>query len=117
MASMHWAKAPYKKLKHSEYLSHTGTNLNQFQKLKDKITQYLDKDTKSGKSYIHFDPQILKIPIKNTFELKVNHYVMTKKHDSKNPKYDFEEFAEKYEIPQSRQNKYKFKKLISSICL
>lgn len=115
MASMDWAKAPYQQLTHAEYVNYTGTRLNQFKKLKTEMIRFLESDKKNGKSYIKFDESIFKIPIKHTYELQVYHYVITKRHDSKHPLYDFNEFVERYSVSDSRDSKHKFKKIIKNL--
>lgn len=114
MASLDWAKAPYQHLTHAEYVGYTGTRLNQFKKLKTEMIRFLESDKKS-RSYIKFDESILKIPIKNTYELQVYHYVITKRHDSKHPTYDFKQFVERYSVSNSRDSKHKFYKIIKSL--
>lgn len=116
IASMYWAKAPYYTLKHTDYKKKTGSRLNNFEEMKVKMIEAIEStESRVTKSYIQFDPDILKIPTKNTFQLKVKHYVTTKQHDSKKPAYTFEEFAGKYNVTITRKNKYKFNKIIKSL--
>lgn len=96
----------------TEYRQWTGRRLNRFKESVKKIEEQLDKIPQS-KSYIRVPDKFFKIPLKNTFELLVIHYVVTKNHDSKmRNKYFFQEFAERYGVNPTRQNKYKFNKII-----
>lgn len=65
----------------------------------------------SKRDYIHISKEYLKISLKNTFELKVMHYVNTV-NSMGSQKYKFEIFCQQYDVKPTRQNKYKFNKII-----
>ena len=118
MASRQFVHAP-KEITHTEYVGFTDKRLNKFKDSRIKVAKVLaaQKEKNKKTSYINFDKSILRIPIKNTFEIKVHHYAETKKHDAKprSPTYDFQEFCKKYKITQNRKNKHKFNKIIQSL--
>lgn len=101
-------------VKYSEYQSITGRRLNNFQEIRGKITEAHHKKPPS-KSYLHVPLWFFKIPMKNTFELKVAHYKITQDHDrgySKKYRYDFKQFCDKYEVKNNKDSRYKFNQLI-----
>ena len=101
-------------VKYSEYKSITGKRLNNYKVVREKMLE-LHQIHPPSKSYIHVPVSFFKIPLKNTFELKVAHYKITQDHDrgySKKYRYDFDQFCKKYEIPNNKDSKYKFNQLI-----
>lgn len=68
----------------------------------------------SKREYIHIPKEYLKIPLKNTFELKVMHYLYTVR-SMGGKKHRFETFCKQYEVRPTRQNRYKFRKIVNKL--
>ena len=100
----------------SQYREITGRSL--YPSSPKKIQGVTQTLTKTGVNmtrksrYIKVPEWFLRIPLKNTFELKVAHYKVSI-NGMNSSRYKFEVFCSQYNVTPTRKNKWKFNKILT----